>query len=219
MLPTRGLHQEENQGSLAARKRSFIIFIMKIPSLSVPLCIALAFTALCVGVAFSDDAPVKPVSPMDTLVDTLARPLQNHVAAALNAGEMSQLPPASDPAVKKALDEHLRKIVLKKGDSHFTQEATGGRRPIEIKGFELKGPTAGLVSEADRLNGIEQSVFFSANGTAFREYDARSGWEKWKPGKPGLFVGFKLQLENGAWQVTSSPLTYFRIDHKNTATR
>lgn len=184
-----------------------------------PFCIAQVFTALCIGVAHSDDTPVKPVSPINKLVDVLARPLQNRVGAALNAGEMSQLPPASDPGVKKALNEHLRKLLLEKGDSHFTQEATGGRRPIEIKGFALKGPTAGLVSEADRLNGIEQSVFFSANGTAFREYDATSGWGKWKPGKPGLFVGFKLQLVNGAWQVTSSPLTYFRIDQKNSATR
>jgi len=86
----------------------------------------------------TDDTPVKSVSPTNKLVDALARPLQNHVAAALNAGEMSQLPPASDPGVKSALNEHLRKILLKKGDSHFTQEVTGGRRPIEIKGFELK---------------------------------------------------------------------------------
>jgi hypothetical protein len=113
------------------------------------------------------------------------------------------------------LNETLGKILLKKGDSHFTQEATGGRRPIEIRGFELRGPTASLVSEADRLNGIEQTVLFSAKGSAYREYDSINGWGEWKPGKPMLLSGLKMQLVNGAWQVTSSPLTHFRIDQNS----
>ena len=125
---------------------------------------------------------------------------------------MSQVPAASDPELNKVLNEHVGKILLKKGDSHFTQEATGERRPIEIRGFELRGPTASLVSEADRLNGIEQTVLFSAKGSAYREYDSKNGWGKWKPGKPLLFSGLKMQLVNRAWQVTDSPLTYFRIN-------
>ncbi len=192
---------------------------MKTPSLAVKLCVAKVFTALCVGVCHSDDIPVKSVPVTNVIVDALARPLRNHVAAALNAGEMSQLPSASDPGVKNALNEHLGMILLEKSGSHFTQEATGERRPIEIKGFELRGPIASLVSEADRLNGIQQSVLFSINGTAFREYDSKSGWGKWKPGKPILFAGLTMQLVDGAWQVTSSPLKYFRIDQKNIATQ
>ena len=181
--------------------------------------IAQVVATLCVGFAHAEDTPVKPVSPINKLVDALARPLQNQFGAALNVGEVSELPSASDPDPKNALNEHLSKILLKKGDSHFTQEARGARRPIEIKGFELKGPTAGFVSEADRLNGIDQSIFFAASGTAFREYDVASGWGKWKSGKPILFSGFKLQLVDGVWQVASSPITYFRIDREDSATQ
>src|SRR5690606_22477299 len=161
----------------------------------------LGVISLSFATGHSDDALEPSVPLTNKIVDALARPLQNHIASALNAGEMSQVPAASDPALNRVLNEHLGKMLLKKGDSHFTQEATGKRRPIEIKSFELHGPTASLVSEADRLNGIEQTVFFSAKASAYREYDRINGWGEWKPGKPVLFSGFKMQLVNGAWQV------------------
>ncbi len=185
---------------------------METGSISRTLWLALVFLSLFVAAGYSDDTPVKSVSVTNKIFDVLARPVQNHIAGALGAGEMSQLPPASDPDLTKALNEHLRKILLKKGDSHFTQEATGRRRPIEIKGFELHGPIASLVSEADRLNGIQQIVLFSAKGSAYREYDSKSGWGKWKSGKPPLLSGLRMQLVDKAWQVASSPLDHYRID-------
>jgi len=197
---------------LAASERSNIISIMKIRSISRSVWLALGVISLSFATGHSDDAPVTSVPLTNKILEALARPLQNQIASALNAGEMSKVPAASDPQLNRVLNEHLGKMLLKKGDSHFTQEVTGKRRPIEIKGFELRGPTSTLISEADRLNGIEQTVLFSAKGSAYREYDSINGWDKWKPGKPLLLSGFKMQLVNGAWQVASSPLTHFRID-------
>jgi hypothetical protein len=185
---------------------------MRIRSISRKSWLAHGFISLWFATGYPNDAPVKSVPLTNKIFEALARPLQDHVAAALNAGEMSQVPAASDPELNKVLNEHLGKILIKKGDSHFTQEANRERRPIEIKGFELRGPTASLVTEADRLNGIEQTVLFSAKGSAYREYDRINGWGKWLPGKPILFSGLKVQLVNGAWQVASSPLPHYRID-------
>lgn len=185
---------------------------MRIFSISRRFSLALGVISLSFATGHSDDAPEPSLPLTNKIIDALARPLQNQIASALNAGEMSQVPAASDPALNRVLKEHLGKMILKKGDSHFTQEVTGKRRPIEIKSFELLGPTASLVSEADRLNGIEQTVYLSAKGAAYREYDSINGWGKWKPGKPLLFSGLKMQLVNGAWQVAFSPLTHFRID-------
>lgn len=197
---------------LAASKQRSIIFIMRIRSISRTFWLAQVLVSLCLATGHSEDAPVKSVPLTSQILDALARPLQNHVASVLNAGEMSQASSDSDPELNRVLNEHLGKVLIKKGESHFTQEASGKRRPVEIKGFELRGPTASLVTEADRLNGIEQTVTFSAKGSAYREYDSINGWGKWLPGKPLLFSGLKMQLVKGVWEVVYSPLEYFRID-------
>ena len=87
---------------------------MRIRSISRNFWLAQGFISLCFATGYSDDAPVKSVPLTNKIFEALARPLQNQVASALNAGEMSQVPAASDPELNKVLNETLGKILLKK---------------------------------------------------------------------------------------------------------
>lgn len=81
---------------------------------------------------------------------------------------------------------------------------------LPADGSGRRGSLRGLTAS----NGIEQTILSSAKGSAYREYNSINGWDKWKPGKPLLLSGFKMQLVNGAWQDASWPLTHHRTDQK-----
>ncbi len=145
-------------------------------------------------------------------INGLQKMFHNSLLKAMGAGSLSEAPDKNDKDLEDTILLSQSEIFLTRGESTFTLSVhTSTPVPIEMKGFDVTGPNPRVITEADKLNGIDAKISYSINATAWRSYDQTHGWGEWKPGKPILLVSFELQRLNGRWKITSSPKSTYSL--------
>lgn len=127
-------------------------------------------------------------------------------------GKLSTTSGASDAGHLKALQGILDEVFLSKGESVFTQRIQAGTKtPYEIRGLEMGGPNGVFLTEADKLNGIDQRMSYHFKAKAWRSYHKVNGWSEWKPGLPLFMTGITLERVNRRWLVKASPKGHYSL--------
>tara|TARA_R110000850_G_scaffold257366_2_gene383578 strand:+ start:625 stop:1173 length:549 start_codon:yes stop_codon:yes gene_type:complete len=146
------------------------------------------------------------------MLQGLTAEMHKREATIINTAPHSAVEKKDDIDYTRAQDAFLETIVLQKGGSWFTQSASSETPvPYELKGFEISEPRDQLVTDTERLKGIEEKVAFSFQIAAHRTYTKPHGWGEWKPGNPIHMHGFTMVLTEGRWEVSESPLGYYRV--------
>ena len=113
----------------------------------------------------------------------------------------------SRPALSTA-DAVLGQYVKKSGENHLCQHtASLSSEWIELNGLKLSRVTYGVVSEADRANGIQERLNVLVEcGMHRRRKPGASSWTPWVNGRP-LFLPGAIPIElttSGRWMVPES---------------
>jgi hypothetical protein len=117
-----------------------------------------------------------------------------------------------DPEHAAATDALLGKMFLHRGDSYFTQSQWGAKPvPYELRDFELVGPKTLQLTEADRINGIDQRVSYGIKVRAYRVYDTGKGWSAWNLKNPPQLDGITLVRQEGLWKIVSDPSRLYAL--------
>lgn len=146
------------------------------------------------------------------VIESISGRLHRHVVKAAGLGEISETDEEPEAGHRVMLEEFLQSVFLKKQDAWFTQRKRDSAAiPYQLSGLEVRGPHGNLVTEADKLNGIDRRVTYSFGVDAHRSYDETEGWGEWRNGKPPLLTGVTLARKNGVWVIENSPRKYFSL--------
>lgn len=131
-------------------------------------------------------------------------------------GAVNMLAPVPEEKSRPALstaDTVLRQYVKKTGENHLCQySASLANEWVELNGLKLSRVTNGVVSEADRANGIQDRLYVAVECAMHRKRKpGASAWSPWTNGLP-LFLPGSIGVEqttDGRWRATESTLKYF----------
>lgn len=151
------------------------------------------------------------------LVISLAGPALGENAIELGLkGAVNMFTPVPEEKARPALsaaDSALRQYLKKTGENHLCQYTAGlSSEWIELNGLKLSGVTYGVVSEADRANGIRERINVSVACAMHRKRKpGASSWTQWANGLPLLMPGtITVELAaDGRWSARESSLKYF----------
>lgn len=131
-------------------------------------------------------------------------------------GAVNMLTPVPEEKSRPALstaDTVLRQHVKKIGENHLCQySASLANEWIELNGLKLSRVTNGVVSEADRANGIQDRLYVAVECAMHRRRKpGASAWSPWTNGLPLLLPGAIVveQATDGRWRAAESSLKYF----------
>lgn len=145
-------------------------------------------------------------------LEKLMAKLKEAVPASKEASKEASPTSPKDPEQAAATDELLGKMFLHRGDSYFTQSQWGAKPvPYELRDFELVGPKALPLTEADRMNGINERVSYSIRVRAYRVYETGKGWGAWNLKNPPQLDGITLVRKDGLWKIVSDPSRLYTL--------
>lgn len=161
----------------------------------------------------ADDIPVKGNSLAEKFITGVSSAMHRELVKSAGLGEISHSTTSADADRDAAFQACLDRVFLRKGDSWFTY-FKAGRNPVELKGVEFSGPHSSMITEADKLNGIDARIHYLVQVKAHRKFENGKGWTAWSNGKPGLMNGIHMKRENGKWGFTTTPETYYSLPKK-----
>ncbi|MEM9283131.1 MAG: hypothetical protein AAGA96_14995 [Verrucomicrobiota bacterium] len=149
---------------------------------------------------------------VDRNLDALTRAMQSRVDRNDEAAKLGPEPPQPDPDFERVRVRFLEEILVQKKEAWFTQYiASGLPAPLELRGFQVKGPFAEEVSPTDEKTGITKRVRYTFEVEAFRQYVPKKGWGDWHQGRPIKFNGFEMTQKRGIWVVTGETAACYSL--------
>lgn len=151
-------------------------------------------------------------SKIETVVVQFATQVKRQFAARVNFLHKSDEPDlgeqflASDPGHLKERDRAIESLFSKKSGSYFTQILVENEKhPCQVDGLTLAGPYPQLVSEADRISGVDRKLSYHFQAKQHRVFHSKSGWQDWQPALPAGIDNIVLARQNGDWIVSHIP--------------
>lgn len=125
---------------------------------------------------------------------------------------------ASDPSHLETRDATIESLFSGKSGFHFTQVRFGAEtKPCQIDGLTLAGPYPQLVSEADKISGVDRKLSYRFQAKQHRLFNSETGWQEWKTGLPAKVDNIILVRQGDSWVTSYLPASLSPLPRKNTS--